>query len=236
MAVELGREQQGSTERGCARPGSPPVPRAIRLAGYASPWAGELPIGAAGASMYASYGSLRLVAVRVRRDILLHMLQTPDLAGRALDARYELHELIGEGAFGRVYRGLDRRLTRPVAVKVIKPWWAEDSSWVERFQREAQLLAAVSDPGIVQIFDIGEAEEGPYYVAELVEGESLARRLLRGPLPVAEARAAKKIPRSASCSRRGAKSRIRQSWTPLPRRQGLRYPSVTLAGIRYTTR
>jgi eukaryotic-like serine/threonine-protein kinase len=123
----------------------------------------------------------------MRREILLHMLQTPDLAGCALDGRYELHELIGEGAFGRVYRGLDRRLARPVAVKVIKPWWAEDEAWVERFQREAQLLARVSDPGIVQIFDIGHAEEGPYYVAELVAGESLAERLRRGPLPVADA-------------------------------------------------
>ncbi len=117
------------------------------------------------------------------------MLRTPDLAGRALDERYELHAVIGEGAFGRVYRGLDRRLARAVAVKVIKPWWAEDSAWVERFEREAQLLARVSDPGIVQIFDIGHAEEGPYYVAELVEGESLAERLHRGPLPAAEARA-----------------------------------------------
>jgi serine/threonine-protein kinase len=117
------------------------------------------------------------------------VLRTPDLAGHALDGRYELHALIGEGAFGRVYRGVDRRLARAVAVKVIKPWWAEDTGWVERFQREAQLLARVSDPGIVQIFDIGHAEEGPYYVAELVEGESLAARLRRGPLRVAEARA-----------------------------------------------
>jgi eukaryotic-like serine/threonine-protein kinase len=117
------------------------------------------------------------------------MLRAPDLAGRALDDRYELHGLIGEGSFGRVYRGLDRRLARAVAVKVIKPWWAEDSTWVERFQREAQLLARVSDPGVVQIYDIGHADEGPYYVAELVEGESLAERLRRGPLPVAEARA-----------------------------------------------
>ncbi len=97
--------------------------------------------------------------------------------------------MLGEGAFGRVYRGLDRRLGRAVAVKVIKPWWAEDIAWVERFQREAQLLARVSDPGVVQIFDIGHADEGPYYVAELVEGESLADRLRRGPLPVEEARA-----------------------------------------------
>jgi serine/threonine protein kinase len=116
------------------------------------------------------------------------MVRTPDLCGRALDGRYELHALIGEGAFGRVYRGLDRRLERPVAVKVIKPWWAEDSAWVERFQREAQLLARVSDPGIVQIYDIGHAEEGPYYVAELVGGESLAERLRRGPLSPAKAR------------------------------------------------
>jgi hypothetical protein len=117
------------------------------------------------------------------------MSRAPDLSGSALDGRYELQELIGEGAFGRVYRGLDRRLARPVAVKVIKPWWAEDSAWVERFQREAQLLARISDPGIVQIYDIGHAESGPYYVAELVDGESLAERLRHGPLPPAEARA-----------------------------------------------
>ncbi len=117
------------------------------------------------------------------------MSRAPDLSHGVLDGRYELHALIGEGTFGRVYRGFDRRLARPVAVKVIKPWWAEDSAWVERFQREAQLLARVSDPGIVQIYDIGHAESGPYYVAELVDGESLAARLRRGPLPTREARA-----------------------------------------------
>jgi hypothetical protein len=113
----------------------------------------------------------------------------PDLSGSALDGRYELHALIGEGAFGRVYRGLDRRLARPVAVKLIKPWWAEEDAWVERFQREARLLARVSDPGIVQIYDIGHADSGPYYVAELIDGESLAERLRRGALGAAEARA-----------------------------------------------
>ncbi len=115
------------------------------------------------------------------------MPAAPDLAGSALDSRYELHALIGEGAFGRVYSGLDRRLDRRVAIKVIKPWWAEDSTWVERFEREAQMLARVSDPGIVQIFDIGHAEQGPYYVAELVDGESLAERLQRRSIPIADA-------------------------------------------------
>jgi serine/threonine-protein kinase len=116
------------------------------------------------------------------------MPSTPDLAGHALDGRYELRATIGDGAFGRVYRGFDRRLARTVAVKVIKPWWAEEEAWVERFQREARLLASVSDPGIVQIFDIGHAEEGPYYVAEFVEGVSLAERLRGGPLAAGEAR------------------------------------------------
>ncbi|HTA36060.1 MAG TPA: serine/threonine-protein kinase, partial [Solirubrobacteraceae bacterium] len=67
------------------------------------------------------------------------------------------------------------------------PWWAEQAEWVERFEREAQLLARVSDPGIVQIFDIGHAAEGPYYVAELVDGESLAQRLQRGAMTPSEA-------------------------------------------------
>jgi hypothetical protein len=111
----------------------------------------------------------------------------PDLRGRVLDDRYELHALIGEGAFGRVYRGVDRRLARAVAVKVIKPWWSEDPEWMRRFERETQLLARIDDPGIVRIFDVGHAPEGLYYVAELVEGESLASRLASGPMSLAEA-------------------------------------------------
>ena len=109
-------------------------------------------------------------------------LRAPDLSGIALDGRYELHALIGEGTFGRVYRGRDRRLARNVAVKVIKPWWSEDPEWVHSFEREVQLLASVNDPGIVQIFDVGSAPEGLYYVAELVDGVSLSKRLRSGPL------------------------------------------------------
>jgi serine/threonine-protein kinase len=115
------------------------------------------------------------------------MPRAPDLSGHALNDRYELHGLIGEGTFGRVYRGRDRRLARAVAVKVIKPWWSEDPDWARRFEREAQVLARVNDPGIVQIFDVGHAAEGIYYVAELVDGESLAARLGRGRLSPAEA-------------------------------------------------
>ena len=115
------------------------------------------------------------------------MLAGAELDGRVLDGRYELRGIIGEGSFGRVYRGRDRRLERSVAVKVIKPWWAEDGASIERFQHEAQLLARVNDPGIVQIYDFGHTRNGPYYVAELVEGESLEVLLRRGPVPAAEA-------------------------------------------------
>jgi eukaryotic-like serine/threonine-protein kinase len=72
-------------------------------------------------------------------------------------------------------------------VKVIKPWFSEDPDWARRFEREAQALARVNDPGIVQIFDVGHAEEGIYYVAELVDGESLAERLTRGAVPPRQA-------------------------------------------------
>jgi serine/threonine-protein kinase len=127
--------------------------------------------------------------------------RAPDLSGCALDSRYELHAVIGEGTFGRVYRGRDRRLTRPVAVKVIKPWWAEDPEWARSFEREAQLMASLSDSRIVQIFDVGHAEEGLYYVAELVRGESLATRLRRGPLAAREARdVAEQLSRALGCA------------------------------------
>jgi serine/threonine-protein kinase len=115
------------------------------------------------------------------------MPRAPEMTGCVLDGRYELHEIVGEGTFGRVYRCRDRRLDRIVAVKLIKPWWAEDPAWADTFEREARLLARLSDPGIVQIFDVGQAPEGLYYVAELVDGESLASLLERGPLEASEA-------------------------------------------------
>ena len=103
--------------------------------------------------------------------------RAPELSGAVLDGRYELHELIGEGSFGRVYRGRDRRLARPVAVKVIKPWWAEDPAWARAFEREAQLLASLSHDGIVAVYDVGDGAGGP------LPGQRARRR--RQPRPPA---------------------------------------------------
>src|SRR5438270_9866942 len=115
------------------------------------------------------------------------MTDTATAPQRLLDGRYELGAVLGQGTFGRVFRGYDRRLARPVAIKVIKPGWTEEPEWAERFEREAQLMARINHPGIVQIHDIGHGEQGLYYVAELVDGESLAERLRRGPLAAGEA-------------------------------------------------
>ena len=115
------------------------------------------------------------------------MTDTATAPRRVLDGRYELGAVIGQGTFGRVFRGYDRRLARPVAIKLIKPWWTEDPEWAERFEREAQLMARINDPGIVQIHDIAFGEDGLYYVAELVDGESLADRLSRGALAPSDA-------------------------------------------------
>jgi serine/threonine-protein kinase len=115
------------------------------------------------------------------------MRRDRNLVGTLLDGRYELRSLLGEGAFGRVYLGMDRRLARIVAIKLVKPAWAQDPEWVQSFLGEARLLARVSDPGIVQIFDVGNAPEGPYYVAEFVDGESLASRLRRRGVTAREA-------------------------------------------------
>src|SRR5438445_11046750 len=129
------------------------------------------------------------------------MPRAPEMTGCVLDGRYELHAVVGEGAFGCVYRGRDRRLDRIVAVKVIKPWWAEDPAWADAFEREARILARVSDPGIVQIFDVGQAREGLYYVAEFIDGESLAARIERGQPSPAEARKiAEQLCRALACA------------------------------------
>lgn len=101
-------------------------------------------------------------------------LRAPDLTGRLIAERYRLDGVLGEGSFGVVYRSYDLRLRRPVAVKVIKPWWADDPTWTERFEREARAAAALTSPGIVQVHDIGDdSDVGVFIVTELVEGTSL---------------------------------------------------------------
>lgn len=104
-------------------------------------------------------------------------LKSGDLVGS-----YRLVRKVGEGGLADVYAGVHERLEKPVAVKIMKGHLREELE--ARFEREARLLAVVSHPGIVAVFDIGHCEDGrPYYVMELVDGRSLRQLVeIHGPL------------------------------------------------------
>ncbi len=96
-----------------------------------------------------------------------------------LDGRYRLEALIGRGGMGSVYRALDTRLDRPVAVKVLRE--VADGAEV-RFATEVKTLARFAHPNLVRLLDAGELEGRPYLVMELIEGSTLAKRLSIGRL------------------------------------------------------
>src|SRR5262245_25191823 len=100
---------------------------------------------------------------------------------------YEIVELLGSGGMGEVYRARDSRLKRDVAIKVLRPEFAADEQRVSRFRREAQILASLNHPHIGAIYDFENVDGLPFLVLELVEGETLADRIARAPLPVDEA-------------------------------------------------
>ena len=99
---------------------------------------------------------------------------------------YEVVSRLGAGGMGEVYRALDTRLDRIVALKVLPPDRVGDAEAHGRFAREAKAIAALNHPNICAIHDVGLATEGspPYLVMELLEGQTLQERLLRGPIDV----------------------------------------------------
>ena len=100
---------------------------------------------------------------------------------------YEILSAIGAGGMGEVYRARDAKLNRDVAIKVLLQSVAADPDRVARFRREAQVLASLNHPNIAHIHGIEEADGVTALVLELVEGEDLAARIARGPLPLDEA-------------------------------------------------
>ncbi|MEW6366447.1 MAG: serine/threonine-protein kinase [Acidobacteriota bacterium] len=88
--------------------------------------------------------------------------------------RLTIQSLIGRGGMGEVYRGVDEKLGRPVAIKRLRPDWRLDSASRERMLREAQILSKLQHPGICQIFDLIEAEDADVLVMEFVEGATLS--------------------------------------------------------------
>jgi serine/threonine protein kinase/Tol biopolymer transport system component len=100
---------------------------------------------------------------------------------------YEILSIVGEGGMGRVYRARDTKLQREVAIKVLPDNLAADPERVARFEREARTLASLNHPHIAQIYGTEQSGQTHALVMELVEGEDLAQRIARGPLPWQEA-------------------------------------------------
>ena len=101
--------------------------------------------------------------------------------------QYEIVEHIGSGGMGEVYRARDAKLDRDVAIKLLPDEFARDPERLDRFEREAKLLAAVNHPNIAVIHGLEEIEGSRFLALELVEGPGLDERLADGPLPVEEA-------------------------------------------------
>ncbi len=97
--------------------------------------------------------------------------------GRVLGGRYRLIELLGQGGMATIYRAQDARLGRDVAVKVLRVEYGTDEAFVARFRQEAQSAAALNHPSIVNVYDSGTDEAGPFIVMELLPGGDLAQVL-----------------------------------------------------------
>jgi serine/threonine-protein kinase len=100
---------------------------------------------------------------------------------------YQVQALIGAGGMGRVYRAYDSRLDRDVALKVLPSMYAADVDRLRRFEQEARASGALTHPNLVTVHDVGTAEGRPYFVTELLDGETLRERLTRGAIPAARA-------------------------------------------------
>ncbi len=108
------------------------------------------------------------------------------MIGKTL-SHYKVIEKIGQGGMGEVYRAEDTKLSREVAIKVLPEQFTQDPQRLARFEREAKLLASLNHPNIAAIYGLEEAEGVRFLVLELVEGETLAEKVAKGPVPVEEA-------------------------------------------------
>ena len=102
-------------------------------------------------------------------------------------AHYEIVAPIGKGGMGEVYRARDSKLGRNVAIKVLPEEFSRDQERLQRFEREARLLAQLNHTNIATLYGLEDSDSQRFLVMELVEGETLAERIARGPIPLDEA-------------------------------------------------
>jgi serine/threonine protein kinase len=99
---------------------------------------------------------------------------------------YEVLSSLGAGGMGEVYKARDTRLERMVAVKVLPQHMASSPEVRQRFEREAKTISQLSHPHICALYDVGSHEGTEYLVMELLEGETLSDRLVKGPLQLVQ--------------------------------------------------
>src|SRR5262245_18969949 len=109
-----------------------------------------------------------------------------DMTGQNL-GHYSIEERLGAGGYGEVYRARDTRLGRNVAIKLLPEVFGQTPERIERFEREARVLASLNHPNIAALYGFEAVGETRLLVMELAEGETLAERIARGPIPPAEA-------------------------------------------------
>src|SRR5688572_32197768 len=97
---------------------------------------------------------------------------------------YEVISPLGVGGMGEVYRARDTRLGRDVAIKVLPQHLSSNSEVRARFEREAKTVSSLNHPNVCTLFDVGREGDTDYLVMELIEGETLAVRLAKGPMSV----------------------------------------------------
>ena len=116
---------------------------------------------------------------------------------------YEIVAPLGAGGMGEVYRGRDTRLGRDVAIKILPAGFAMNEELRARFEREARTISSLNHPNICTLFDVGRQDDNQFLVMELIEGESLADRLGKGPLPLDQVmRCGAQIADALSCAHR----------------------------------
>ncbi len=119
-------------------------------------------------------------------DKLHPRFNQPDINNVDLNARYTIESELGKGGMGRVFLATDKVLNRKVAIKRILGKGALNSVLVNRFLNEAQAIAALNHPNIVQIYDYGRAKDGPFLIMEYVDGFTLLELCREGAVPVNE--------------------------------------------------
>ncbi len=137
-------------------------------------------------SLLASYETAEDFLEQPAAQVFSHLSSSGPLDGLTIGP-YQIGSRIGAGGMGEVYKALDTRLGRHVAIKVLPAHLAADPLGRERFEREARAVAALNHPHICTLYDVGTQDGVNFLVMEFLEGETLAARLSNGPVPLPQA-------------------------------------------------